>query len=283
MSIRRSAYLFVAVCWLIFSNAAMSADTAFTPPIDDAIASGNWKELQKSALSWNKEQPDNPAAKLILSFTYYMDGDYENRDAFFPALGGGKTKSLKPKLIGRLDTLLKKFPDNADVRFLAGLSMVRMSMEARGRKLLLESLKINPENSVAWNNLAISHLGWGEKEPHKANGYIEKAVFADPAYAEGLSNKAYLLARSKNFSEAAEVQRKAVEASKSHKDIYLYNLAVYLHLDNQKEESKKILKEMGKYIPEKAVGRSTTGTVVGNGISVVILGFNEQNIRYSFK
>ncbi len=105
------------------------------------------------------------------------------------------------------------------------------------------SLKVNPDNSLAWSNHGRL---WAEAEKYsKAMTCYDKAIALDPAFVGALNNKAHLLHLLKRDDEAIECIDKAIEHNPT-SALSLNNKANLLHLLNRDDEARIFLEQANR-------------------------------------
>ena len=136
----------------------------------------------------------------------------------------------------------KDHPNDASfLLYLADGAIVRKDY-ANAEKTYLNVIKLQPNNAVAYNNLA-----WvaGKLNRAEAIGYAEKAISIAPNQPEFMDTLAMLLSEKGNYAKALELQTKAVAALPQNQ-LFKLNLAK-IHLKGGKKDlAKKELDELAK-------------------------------------
>ena len=152
---------------------------------------------------------------------------------------------------------LKKQPKDGGFRlYLADAALARGD-NATAEKLYLDVTRIQPTNSVAFNNLA-----WVTSKLNKegAIAYAEKAVALSPNQPAMMDTLAMLLAEKNDFAKALEWQNKALALQPQNGALRL-NLARILIKDGKKELARKELGEVAK-LGDKFGGQAEVATLL---------------------
>lgn len=159
------------------------------------------------------------------NFTLYNDVIKKNPTIYFAYWNLG-TSFLEmqnySKGIENLNTALNLKPDIIDksnILASRGWAKYTYNDTTGAVKDLLESIKLNRNNTVAHNN-----LGWiyfGQKQLLKANREFSEAIYSDSTYFMAWVNRGILKNETKNFKEAISDFNKVIELNPEY--FYAYN------------------------------------------------------------
>ncbi len=236
-----------------------------------AMADKKIEEAIRIARTVQKQRPKEDIG-------YRMEGDVavsqKNWEAATAAYTGGLKASQNPLLAVKVhDSLLaaskaseaEKFgtqwlrdhPKDAAFRLYIANGAIRSKDYAGAEKLYQTVLQIQPNNAVAYNNLA-----WvaGQQKKDAAIGYAEKAVALAPKQPAFIDTLAMLLSDKSDYAKALEWQQKAV-ALQPDNGLFKTNLAkIYIKAGNR-DLARKELEEVAK-LGDKYSGQAEVGTLL---------------------
>jgi tetratricopeptide (TPR) repeat protein len=88
-------------------------------------------------------------------------------------------------------SILKQDPEHAEANQLAGAIHLDLDQWADALPFLERTLRVNPHNELAQNNIAVTLLNLGR--PADAEGFCKKAIALNPAFADAHNNLARVL------------------------------------------------------------------------------------------
>ncbi|MFZ4625078.1 MAG: XrtA/PEP-CTERM system TPR-repeat protein PrsT [Rhodoferax sp.] len=228
------------------------------------VDSKNIQEALTTARTMQKQGPDD-------AIGYVLEGDInasqKNWSGAAAAYRDGLKQVNSAELAVKLHSVLlaaekaaeadkfaatwqKDHPNDAVfLLYLADGAIVRKDY-ANAEKTYLNVIKLQPNNAVAYNNLA-----WVAAKLNKAEaiGYAEKAMTIAPNQPAFMDTLAMLLSEKGDYAKALELQTKAVVAQPQN-SLFKLNLAKIHIKGGKKDQAKKELDELTK-LGDKFVGQ----------------------------
>ena len=146
------------------------------------------------------------------------------------------------KVLEGCKILLKKNENNSFILNLAGMSYQRLSQHTKSIEFFLQSLKIEPSNIAAKNNLANSYKSIGNFE--KSRELYEQILKLNPEYVNAYNNYANLKTLYNDYEGAIKLYEKAIKICDKNnldKTNILFALASAYQSLNRIDESKKTI------------------------------------------
>jgi cellulose synthase operon protein C len=221
-----------------------------------AVDAKNFADATKIALTVQKQRTKEPIGYQLVGDVAAMQKKFDvASDAYRAGLKLGPFPELTIKLFATLKldgkqgeaeklvaTWLRDNPKDPVVRmYLAGEAIADKDM-ASAERLYLSMIQIQPNNAIAYNNLA-----WvtGQLKKDGAVAYAEKALALVPDQPAYMDTLAMLLMDKNNFAKALEWQNKAVGLQPAN-GLYRLNLARILVKSGNKDQARKELDEVAK-------------------------------------
>lgn len=196
---------------------------------------------QKTGMSVNIPNPNDPAEKALVQLMTEDDAaiaeinKWIQENAAFAAQGGGESRAeLNARIMAKLNTVrghyedfLKRYPDFARGHLAYASFLNDIGYEGAAKEQIEKSLKLDPKNPAAWNNLANYYCENGPT----TNAFIclTKAINLDPTesvYYQNLATCVYLYRT--DVKEFYHINEQQV----FDKSIALYRKAMQLDPDN---------------------------------------------------
>ncbi|MDP7050744.1 MAG: TIR domain-containing protein [Verrucomicrobiota bacterium] len=178
------------------------------------------KKYGRKALEIN---PNLPGFEII-KITFSQDGQRDPEE-----------------MMNRLDSLLKKYPNNSDLLREAGDIYSFSGRNQKAIETLNQGLKLDPKNAWFHQYLAYSHLISGDKK--LAEHHNLEALKLKPNFQFALHIRSLILSKDNRFDEVENELLKAIQDD-AQNPVTMMSLGIVYWRSGQKEKSYKLLAEL---------------------------------------
>ncbi len=141
------------------------------------------------------------------------------------------------------DALWKSYPRESELAFVIGTALDSTGHHREATPWYLRTLKLNPQLTPAYNNLALNYVSQGDFE--KALPLLRKVTRLDPRNEQALYNLGLVHLQLKHYREAAQAFRRAHDLKPGERDPLL-RLAYATLLAGRREEGIAALDDLLK-------------------------------------
>tara|TARA_B110000438_G_C15784896_1_gene637962 strand:+ start:1 stop:1905 length:1905 start_codon:yes stop_codon:yes gene_type:complete len=145
------------------------------------------------------------------------------------------------EMMNRLDSLLKKYPNNSDLLREAGDIYSFSGRNKKAIETLHQGLKLDPKNAWFHQNLAYTYLITGDKK--LAEHHNSEALKLKPYFQFALHIRSLILSRDNRFDEIESELLKAIQ-NDAQNPVTTMSLGIVYWRSGQKEKSYKLLAEL---------------------------------------
>jgi tetratricopeptide (TPR) repeat protein len=138
------------------------------------------------------------------------------------------------------DALWKSYPRESELAFAIGTALDSTGHHREATPWYLQTLKLNPQLTPAYNNLALNYVSQGDFE--KALPLLRKVTRLDPRNEQALYNLGLVHLQLKHYREAAQAFRRAHELKPGERDPLLRLAYTMFHLGEYKQTAGALLK-----------------------------------------
>lgn len=214
------------------------------------LQNGESEKALKAAQDIVKNKPSKANGYILLSDVYLFQ---KNLDAALDALGQGAKNAeqgealylRKANIFERLgkydealsifDQILENNPGSSHALYAKAVLLNFQGKRDQAEDLYVQSLKIDPKNIAAWNNLAYLQLENGA-DPRAGLQYAVRAFRLDPRNPSVLDTLGYALYQNEKYEDARKVLEAAVQRMPEHPTVKYHLALAYLKL-NQDEKA----------------------------------------------
>ncbi len=253
--------LLVSVGWIALTAVVWADSGRLLQEARRYIEKGERKAAVIQLKNHLREQPEDGQARLLLGKTYLQMGNYPaavkelerardlGMEGWRQLLAEAYLKNGEPrKVLDNISVDQAQTPeDKAALLAMTGSAQLVLGKLDKGKEILEQSLRLDPDGSMA--HLGLARLALQEKDIETASSHLSKVIETDPENTEAYLLQAEILRQKNDFAQAARFYEEVLKRRPRALPALLGSAAVYL-AQGDLDRSRKVLDKVNGIVED---------------------------------